>query len=244
MRSNSTILTITVALAVVAVTSVPALSGPTYVPIGTGTYFSHSGIPFQYTGVSMLVSKTETGLVSTQTLDLDGYTADAIHIIEASGWSDNVPDGVTVGHVNAHYDDGSSTGVDLVMGVNIAEWAWHRVEAHTIPAGYTDEPMQHSHVDPAYWYLTDRDSVSTYTAHKYYVSIDTEYKPLDYLELVLDPASYTNQKFYGYGPADYFGIAVNAVTLEVEGQIPAPGAILLGSIGVGLVGWLRRRSAL
>jgi len=47
-----------------------------------------------------------------------------------------------------------------------------------------------------------------------------------------------------FGPTSYPNGWRAEFSLESLQPIPAPGAILLGSIGVGIVGWLRRRRAL
>ncbi|MCK9565437.1 MAG: hypothetical protein M0Q43_05245 [Methanothrix sp.] len=160
-------------------------------PIGTGTAHTYNGIEFQVEGVALKANAEQTA----DSIDLEGRKADAVHVLEFAGWSIGVPDNVKVGHINVWYGDGSFETTDLIMGVNIAEWAYDRSEVQS--------QLKHSKVAPAYSWSSTASSAYEYQGHYFYARVDTDpSKPLDRLELVLDP---NEQKIQ---------IEIRAITLE------------------------------
>lgn len=161
-------------------------------PIGNGTNYTYNGIEFQVEGASAMVNADQT----SSSIDLEGMSASAVHVLEFAGWSTAVPDGTKVAHIDVWYQDGGFETVDLIIGSNIAEWAYDRPEIQA--------ELRHSKVAPAYSWSTNAGSSYEYQGHYFYVAVKTDMqRPLDRLDLVLDST------------AERFQVEIRAVTLEV-----------------------------
>ncbi|OPY51793.1 MAG: hypothetical protein A4E49_02106 [Methanosaeta sp. PtaU1.Bin112] len=143
--------------------------------LGSGTAHTYNGIDFQVEGVAL---KANAGQAA-DSISLQGKSARAVHVLEFAGWSTGLSDNTVVGHINVWYEDGTVETTDLVMGVNIAEWAYDRPE--------TQSQLRHSKVAPAYSWPSTTSSAYGYEGHYFYAKVDTDpSKSLDRLELVLD----------------------------------------------------------
>jgi len=184
-----------------------------YFPLGTGNLDYYNGIPFKE-GTELMVERTDFSFIPTDSLYLSGHIASEIHLIVSAAVATNVPNGVTVGSVAAYYEDGTSDSIDLIMGENIAEWAYDRPENQCC--------LAHNKITPAFSYWTNlgSESYSYYYSHHFYVSIETKDIPLHHIELSLNESSYTGQPdcpdlcTYYHGLENWFAINVHSVTLE------------------------------
>ncbi len=199
-----------------------AAKASAYVPLGDWTDHVYRNVPFEIYGAVLDTWNTpdnpdldpDTNLWAWWDLSPCG-TAKRLHIIQHCAWADNVPTGVTVGHITVFYEDDSTSTCDLVVGKNTAEWSYDKPDLQPC--------LQHHKVQPAYSSPVDddKDGIPEYYGHLFYVSIKLDDKPLDSVELDLDVASYTNPDWtYGCAPWDWFGISILAITVEYPGAPP------------------------
>jgi hypothetical protein len=162
------------------------------------------------------------------------------------GWQFTVNDPVIVTHLGLYDSGRDGFGQSYPMGL----WRLSGsslLASGTIGAGTADPLLDH-------FRYVDTPDVSLTVGEEYViaffsqVSSGTDQLIYDAGSLVIDPAiSITAGRS---GSASALGIPSNTITADQFGPnfqfaiVPAPGAMLLGSIGVGLVGWLRRRRIL
>ena len=192
------------------------------IPIGGGVSTVYNGIPFFFVS-DMYVNHTPpnpddpgTQFYNRDTPQL--FYSTRVHFLSSLAWSHYVIQDTVVGEFRGYYTDGSFDYVQLIAGINTAEWAWDRPEN----ASY----ILHNRAEVGFSYLTNQGSNYWYEAHRYYGYLDTNpSKELESFQLIMADSFYNS-------PSNWLGIGIPAITIEGE-PIPEPSTILLLTIGLG-----------
>jgi len=170
------------------------ISNTNFCTVEGTTKYTYKGIPFSFTifnnGAPDYLLAAAPG--ATITLPMNGYTATKIHFLENAGSALRSPNGYNVGKIVVFYQDGTSDSLDLIIGVNIAEFHYDRPDFQS--------ELAHKKITPAYSYPYKDYSSPTYNGHFFYTSINTATKPIDRIEL--------------QNTATVVGVGIDAITLE------------------------------
>ncbi|UCG56657.1 MAG: hypothetical protein JSU70_17555 [Phycisphaerales bacterium] len=191
------------------------------------------------------------GVVFSDSFDGENGGSYALDYGAFTKWSVSVPSVDLIG--NGDYDwwpgnglyvdmDGSSLSAGAITSIPIVVEPGKYILSFQL-AGCFWDPAKYPHeaLDMVTVGVSDG---SLLFSSAYSLAYDQGFTPYS-VNLDISQASTLTLSFEGYSKqgGDNVGMLLDDVVLETK-PAPAPGAILLGSAGVALVGWLRRRSML
>jgi hypothetical protein len=215
---------------------------PALADLGTA-YVDHTSVG---PGVSMTIwGRTYQGLGGVLTGQYNHIVTNSTTSFPIPGWGFCIEmQGSTTANVLYNVLDLEAAPINqgpggLPMGITKADyirelWALHIGDATTNngAAAFQAAVWEIVYEDKLAWNVKTHDTTDTMNSFK-----------IDGNDTVEALANTWLGQLDGSGPLAYLGALSNASYQDYVVQIPAPGAVVLGVLGLGLIGWVRRRIA-